>query len=260
MPELAGSGFLHVAGKAIEYAFVPGTGDAPTIVLLHEGLGCCAMWRDFPQLLSERCKASVFSYSRAGYGHSDGAGLPWPLSYMHDEAAVGLPGVLEAAGIERPVLVGHSDGGSIAAIYAGGDGVDRITGLVLMAAHVVVEDISVSSIARARTAFEQESLRERLERYHGINTCEAFYGWNDSWLAPDFRDWDITTCLGTIRCPVLALQGADDEYGTPAQLDLIAAGCGGQITTELIAGCGHAPHRDQPEITLARIADFVAQL
>ncbi len=261
MPQLSEQGYLYAAGKVLEYQYCAGSSTGkPTIVLLHEGLGCCAMWRKFPTQLNAATGLAVFGYSRAGYGRSGAGRLPWPVSYMHDEALEVLPQVLSAAGVGSAVLVGHSDGASIATIYAGGLKQNAACGLVLMAPHFFVEDISIKSIAKARRAFDSGALRSSLEKYHGPNTTEAFNGWNGAWLNPKFRKWNITSYLPKIAVPVLALQGADDEYGTGAQLAALEVECAAPIKLELIEECGHAPYRDQPALTTKVVADFIAQL
>ena len=258
---LTDEGYLLAAGKVLEYAFYDSRGSSgPVIVLLHEGLGCCAMWKDFPRQLAGACNLPVLSYSRAGYGRSEAAGLPWPVSYMHDEALLTLPALLEAAGMTEVILAGHSDGASIASIYAGSPVCANIRGLVLMAPHFFVEDISLKSIVAARKHYQQGDLRKGLEKYHGINTDEAFGGWNGAWLNPDFRDWNITNYLKTIKVPVLGLQGADDEYGTIAQLEAMKRHCTASVEAHVLENCGHSPHRDQPEKSLEVIANFIAHL
>jgi pimeloyl-ACP methyl ester carboxylesterase len=253
---LAGS--LQVCGATVETAWWgPGPTEAPTLVLLHEGLGSVALWRDVPARLAAATGWGVFAYSRLGYGNSDGVTLPRPMTYMHDEALVVLPEVLRAAGIERAVLVGHSDGGSIAAIYAGGG--RRILGLVTIAAHFVVEDLNIASIRQIKADYDTGLLRRRLARYHrDVDT--AFRGWNDVWLDPRFRDFDITGFLPHIRVPILALQGADDPYGTDMQLQLFEANVQAPITIRMIAGARHSPHLEATDDTLAAIVSFIANL
>lgn len=261
MPSLNEQGYLLAVRKVLEYAFCDSPGaTGPVIVLVHEGLGCCAMWKSFPKQLASACNLPVLSYSRSGYGRSEGAGLPWPVSYMHDEALLTLPALLEAAGRTEAILVGHSDGASIAAIYAGSPKCTGVRGLVLMAPHFFVEDISLKSIETARKLYEQGDLKKGLEKYHGINTDEAFHGWNGVWLNPDFRDWNITSYLEAIKVPVLALQGVDDQYGTTAQLEAVTQYCRAPTETHLLENCGHSPHHDQSEKSLEVIANFVAQL
>jgi pimeloyl-ACP methyl ester carboxylesterase len=233
----------------------PGPAEAPTIVLLHEGLGCVALWRDVPALLAEATGCGVFAYSRFGYGQSDPKPLPWKLTYMQDEARDVLPRVLDAAEICHAILLGHSDGGSIAAVYAGNACDHRLRGIVLIAAHFFVEDINIASIRQIRTEYEQGGLRERLARYHR-NVDVAFLGWNDSWLHNEFRNFDITADLATIDVPILAMQGADDPYGTAAQLDALQRHARVELQTALIPGARHAPHLEAKAATLDAIARF----
>ena len=250
---------LDVDGVGLEVRRVgPRPGRAPTLVLLHEGLGCAALWRDFPERLAEATGWGVLAYSRAGYGASDPVELPRPLSYMHDEGREVLPALLEAAGVEDGVLVGHSDGASIAVVYLGTRPDPPVRGAVLLAPHVFVEDRTVASIEAARVAWEEGDLRARLARWHGANVDAAFRGWNGAWLDPGFRSWNLEAFLPAIACPLLALQGEDDAYGTPAQLDAIRRGAGGPVEARLLERCGHSPHLDRPEATVAAVAEFVA--
>jgi pimeloyl-ACP methyl ester carboxylesterase len=226
------------------------------LVLLHEGLGSVAMWKNVPQDLAQLIGCGVLAYSRYGNGFSDVLHEARAVSYMHDEALEALPDVLDAFEIQDTVLVGQSDGASIALIYAGEVG-SRVRGLVVEAPHVFVEDISVRSIAQAKTAYESSDLRARLGRYHA-DVDRTFYGWNDIWLHPEFRDWNIEDSVRKIHVPVLAIQGLDDEYGTMAQLDAIASDARiARVDTLSLARCGHAPHRDRPDLTLPAIAAFV---
>ena len=231
---------------------------APTLVLLHEGLGSAGLWRDFPARLAKATGWGALAWSRQGYGASDPCTLPRPLDYMEREATRALPAVLAATGFRRGVLIGHSDGASIAALYAGSVADRRIRGLVLLAPHFFVEEVSISAIAAARDAFEAGDLRARLARHHA-DPDVAFGGWCDAWLDPAFRTWDITAALDHIRVPVLAIQGADDEYGTPAQLAALDA-VPAPVEAHLLPGCRHAPHLDRPDETLALVADFIARL
>jgi pimeloyl-ACP methyl ester carboxylesterase len=229
------------------------------LVFLHEGLGCVAMWRGFPAEVADDTGARAFVYSRRGYGRSDPVPLPRPLSYMHDEALTVLPELLTSLGVDDAVLVGHSDGASIALIHAAGSlGPDRVRGLVLMAPHVFCEDVSVASIAEAREAFEHGDLRARLERYHGANTDCAFRGWSDAWLDPAFRRWNLESFLPGIHVPVLVIQGEEDPYGTLAQVEAIERGVSGPCEKLLLPHCGHDPARDAPEAVRAAIREWVA--
>lgn len=252
--------FLDIAGARLEFRRIDGDPGRPTLVLLHEGLGSVAMWRDFPDKLAAATGAPVFLYSRAGYGNSSPQPLPWPATYMHREALEVLPRVLAAAGIADCVLVGHSDGGSIALIHAGGAPHVGLKGVVTMAAHVFNERVCVDSIAEARVAYEKTDLRERLRRYHGRNVDNAFRGWNDVWLSDEFWRWNIEEFLPRIAVPVLAMQGTDDEYGTESQVDAILRGTGGRAEKLMLPQCKHSPHRDQTAMVLAAVKQFVDRL
>ena len=249
---------IKVNGRRIEAIwFGPEPDQAPTLVLLHEGLGCVSMWRDFPEELGARTGYGVLVYSRAGYGKSDPVPLPRPLGYMHNEAFDVLPHVLDQAGVKKTILVGHSDGASIATIYAGGRQDFRVRGLVLMAPHFFVEDISVESIEAAKAAYDSGDLRAPLARHHGDNVDVTFRGWNDAWLDPGFRDWRIDDYVAHVRVPILIVQGKDDQYGTLAQVRLAETDAYCPVETAILDRCGHAPQIDRPEATLEAIADFV---
>jgi len=253
------SGFFDIDGVTLEYQLhIPAPKNNLTLVLLHEGLGCVALWKDFPFQLARRTQCRVLAYSRAGYGGSAPCPLPRPLSFMHDEGLQILPLVLAAAEIDQYVLLGHSDGASIALIHAGEAAGSGLRGLVLMAPHVFVEELPLASIGAAATAFQETDLRQRLARYHGDNVDCAFWGWNRAWLDPDFRSWNLESYLPAIQVPTLLLQGKDDEYGTVRQLKKIATPLGPLADTVLIPACGHAPFRDQPAAVLDRITGFLA--
>lgn len=253
--------FLEAGGRRLEFRRCGHSPrGAPTLVFLHEGLGCVSTWRDFPDRVARATGLAALVYSRAGYGRSDPAPLPRPPRYMHDEALVVLPQVLAAAGVGDPVLVGHSDGASIALIHAGGGGAPRPRALVLMAPHVFNEALCVRSIRAAREAWQRGELREPLTRHHGAQAEAAFFGWNDVWLSPGFRQWSIEEYLPGLRVPVLLIQGEQDEYGTLRQLDAIEAGTTAPVRRLLLPGCRHAPHRDQPERTLESIAAFLQEV
>jgi len=248
---------VRIDGHRIETAWHgPAPDAAPTLVLLHEGLGCLTMWRGFPRALAARTGYGVFVYSRPGYGKSDPIPRPRALRYMDQEAFEVLPAVLDQAGIRKTVLVGHSDGASIATIYAGGRQDFRVRGLVLMAPHFFVEDVSIRSIVAARQAYEEGDLRGRLSRHHGDNVDTAFYTWNAAWLDPGSRGWRLGDRLAHIRVPILIVQGADDEYGTTAQIDLAQQETYCPVDALVLEECRHSPHLDQAEPTLSAVADF----
>jgi pimeloyl-ACP methyl ester carboxylesterase len=249
--------FVTVRDQHLEYALIPARdAAAPTLVLLHEGLGALAMWRDFPARLAAATGGATLVYSRLGYGKSGPLTAPRRVDYMHEEALETLPALRDALAIADPILVGHSDGASIALIHAGA-GRWPVRGLILEAPHVFVEDVTVASIAAAKEAYATTDLRARLARYHD-DVDGAFRGWNDIWLDPAFRDWSIESCLAGVTCPTLVIQGADDEYGTTAQLDAIAVQVAGPVETLLLPDCRHSPHRDRPAATLAAMARFIA--
>lgn len=234
---------------------------SPTLVFLHEGLGSISAWRDFPAKLAEACALPAMIYSRAGYGGSDGTSLPRPLDYMQREAIDVLPKLLDTLAIDDAILFGHSDGASIALVYAATEhGGARTRGLLLEAPHVFCEEKAVRAIAIARDEFLHRRLRERLARHHGPNTDAAFWGWNDAWLAPGFRSWSIESFLPEVRCPVLVIQSDDDPYGTLRQVDAIESECSGTVSRMILEQCGHAPHRDHFDQVIARSARFVRSL
>lgn len=244
-----------VDGHWLEAVRIEGSDlNLPTIVMLHEGLGSIAHWKDFPSRLAGKTGAAVFVYSRYGHGGSDALTGPRAVSYMHYEAQIVLPEILRKAGIERPVLLGQSDGASIAILFAGLFP-DVPAGLILEAPHVFVEDISLSSIAQARMRYNETDMRQRLGRYHA-NVDSLFRGWNDIWLDPEFRSWNMESSLDLIRCSVLMLQGAQDEYGTTKQIEAIQRRIP-SASAIILEDCRHAPHRDCCEATLSAIAQFL---
>jgi pimeloyl-ACP methyl ester carboxylesterase len=248
---------MIIGGKYLEARWWGrGPEDAPTLVLLHEGLGCVALWRDFPDVLAEATGCGVFAYSRFGYGGSDPVALPRPMSYMHDEAIDVLPRVLDAAGVRRAVLMGHSDGGSIAAIHVGAVRDPRVAGVVTIAAHFFVEAVNIAAIRAIGDTYATGDLRARLARHHR-HVDVAFHGWNGAWLDPRFRDFDITEEVSRIAVPVLALQGSDDPYGTDEQLRVLQRVATCPVATRLISRARHAPHLEAREATLAAIVPFV---
>jgi pimeloyl-ACP methyl ester carboxylesterase len=247
------------APLAIEVAWL-GSADAsrPLVVFLHEGLGSVAMWKDFPAAFCAAHDLRGFVFSRYGYGQSTPRPPRerWTPDFMHEQAFEVLPRLLAAAGIERPFLFGHSDGASIALLYA--SRFDDVRGVVAVAPHLFVEDISIASIEEARVAYETTDLRTRLARYHA-DVDSAFRGWNEAWLAPAFRRWNIGAEIATIACPVLAVQGEDDEYGTLAQVQAIARQLPTLARVLELADCGHSPHRDQPEALIREAGRFIRE-
>jgi pimeloyl-ACP methyl ester carboxylesterase len=233
--------------------------EAPTIVMLHEGLGCVALWRDFPAKLAAATGWGVLAYSRAGYGRSDPVALPRPLDYMTRDARLSLPRVLEAIGMKGGILLGHSDGASIAAIYAGEHSDERVKGLVLIAPHVFTEAPGLASIAEARRAYTEGDLRSRLAKHHA-HVDVAFRGWNDAWLDPCFKAWNIEDAVQRWRVPALLIQGADDQYGTLAQIRAIEARSPAPVTSLVLDACRHSPHVDQPQATLDAVSAFCAKV
>jgi pimeloyl-ACP methyl ester carboxylesterase len=255
---LAPSGFLRIVSSDLEYRFIgPGPDAAPTIVMLHEGLGSVGLWNDFPEKLQAATGCGVFAYSRAGYGNSSPVTLPRPLDYMHIEATDVLPKLLDAIGFRRGLLLGHSDGASIAAIYAGSRQDHRVQGLVLIAPHFIVEDISVKSIAEIKRTYETTDLKAKLARWHR-DVNNAFYGWNGAWLDPKFRDWDISEYLAYIRVPVAIIQGERDQYGTLRQVEIAREECYCPVDATVVPGAGHSPHREAPGATLEAIGEFAS--
>ena len=228
---------------------------ADPIVLLHEGLGSVALWRSFPDALASATTRAVFAYSRAGHGASDPPAIPVTSRFMHEEATSHLPDILDREGIERATLLGHSDGGSIALIFAA-TYPERVSALILEAAHVFVEDVSIASIERIKHEYATTDLRHRLAKYH-VNVDAAFHGWNDVWLSPDFRNWNLEDYLPDVFAPALVIQGEDDEYGTLRQVAAIAGQVSGPVETLILPNCGHSPHRDQPARVLEATTRFL---
>jgi pimeloyl-ACP methyl ester carboxylesterase len=254
--------FVHAGGHRLEYRWIDPEsrasstpGESPVLVFLHEGLGSVALWKGFPDAVVQATGSPALVYSRYGYGKSDPLTGPREVDYMHREALEILPELLDVLSIRNPLLIGHSDGASIALIRAGAAR-SSVRGVVAMSPHVFVEDVSIASIAQAKAAFETTDLPDRLGRYHD-DVASAFRGWNDIWLHPDFQRWNIESYLPAITCPVLLIQGEDDQYGTMAQVEAIQRQAGGPVETVKLAHCGHSPHVDQPEATLHAIEGFV---
>ena len=256
MPELLDQGFLDLGDQRLEYRMIgPRPDAAPTLVVLHEGLGCVGMWGDFPDRLQAATGCGVFVYSRAGYGQSSPVKLPRKLDFMHEEARDTLPRLLAAIGFRHGLLVGHSDGASIAAIYGGSVQDHRVGGLMLMAPHFIDEDVTSASIAELRRTYDTTDLRARLARWHA-DADATVHGWTDVWLKNDFRSWDLTEDLAYIRVPVLIVQGEDDQYGTVRQIEIAQEECYCPVEVALLPDTKHVPHREAPDKTLALVTDF----
>ena len=260
MASLADSGHLRAGPVSLEYRMIgPRPDAAPTIVMLHEGLGSVTTWGDFPQKVAERSGAGVFVYSRAGYGRSSTTPLPRPLDYMQREAIKMLPKLLDAIGFKRGILLGHSDGATIAAWYAGSVQDHRVRGLVLIAPHFFMEESNLEAIRNTVATYETTDLRARLARHHA-DVDAAFRGWSGAWLNPGFACFDTTDALAYIRVPILVVQGAADPYGTLAQVGVVEQECYCPVETVVLEGVGHAPHREKPDETLAAIVAFTDRI
>jgi pimeloyl-ACP methyl ester carboxylesterase len=230
--------------------------EAPTIVMMHEGLGSVSTWRNFPERVAKATKAGVFAFSRTGYGRSSPAQLPRPIDYLQREAIDVLPKVLDAIGFQRGILLGHSDGGSIAAIYAGSIQDHRVRGLVLIEPHFFVEDMNIDAIRKTASDYETTDLRARLARHHA-NADDTFRGWRDLWLDPRFKAFDIRQELNYIRVPILIVKGEDDPYSTVAQIRAAEEECYCPVESVVVPNARHAPHHDQPELTIEAISSFI---
>lgn len=249
---------VDVTGGRIDVEIVGPTRPGPTLVFLHEGLGAIDLWRGVPaEIAAAAGGLRAVVYSRLGYGHSTAADLPRPVEYMHHEADVVLPEVLDALGVESPVLVGHSDGASIALAYAGAGG--AVVGIVCLAPHVFVEPETIAGIEAARVAFESTDMVARMARYHD-DPAATFRGWNDVWLSPAFVDWSIEDRLPAIAAPILLVQGTADDYGTFAQLDAIERTVTGPVERLEVDGAGHSPHLDARPIVVDAVTRFVSGL
>lgn len=260
MTTLQPSGTLRIGDSDLEYRMIgPSPDKAPTIVMLHEGLGSAGLWGDFPDRLQAATGAGVFVYSRAGYGRSSRTTLPRPLNFMEIEALDVLPKLLDAIGFRRGLLLGHSDGASIATIYAGGVQDHRVRGVILIAPHFMVEDFGLVSIRQTRQNYDTGDLKPKLARWHD-DVDNAFNGWADVWLNPKFRDWDISESLAYVRVPIEIIQGGDDQYGTLRQIEIAQAECYCPVDVTIIPGAGHSPHREATETTLKAAADFANRL
>ena len=251
--------YITVGGRRLEIArHGPSPAEAPTLVFLHHGLGCVGTWRDFPARLATATGCGAIVYGRLGYGRSDPCSLPRSPRFMHDEGLEVLPELLDVAGVRECVLLGHSDGGSIAIIYAGGTSAAPLRGVITEAAHVFFEPMTVHALREAKESYERGELRERLGKHHGSNTDCAFRGWNDTWLHPGFVNWDLREYLPHVKVPMLVIQGADDEYGTTAQVETIVRHTAAETQTMMLPDCGHSPHLEQEALMLEAMRSFVS--
>lgn len=252
--------FIHMDGVRLECRWIGArrTG-APVLVFLHEGLGSVSLWRDFPDRVAAATGLAAFVFSRQGYGGSTPVRLPRPLDYLEREARAVLPRVLDAAGIDSAILIGHSDGATIALVHGAIDGGTRVRAVAALAPHTFVEDMCVAAIAVVKDTYDKV-LRPRLERHHGANVDGAFWGWNDAWLNPGFKAMEFRPLLAAITQPVLVIQGEDDEYATLAQVEAVRDGVGGPVRALVLPACGHTPQRDQPQAVLDAIVELVRPL
>jgi pimeloyl-ACP methyl ester carboxylesterase len=252
-------GYMYWNDRSIYYRRLAGDANSPCLVFLHEGLGCVAGWKGFPERLCRRTGCSGLLFDRLGYGRSDPSPEPWDIDFMHRNAREELPAVLnELIPDQAHICVGHSDGGSIALIYAALQP-DHLLGSITEAAHVFVEPETLKGIEATRAAYRSGELAG-LTKYHGKQTDALMRAWSEIWLSPSFRSWNITGLLGAISSPLLAVQGRQDSYGTEAQVDAIVSGLCGPATPLLLDDCGHAPHRNRPEATLKEMAAFIERL
>ncbi|MBF0277383.1 MAG: alpha/beta hydrolase [SAR324 cluster bacterium] len=253
--------FLEVEGTLLEFRWIPPANpDLPTLIFLHEGLGCAGMWKDFPDQLAHSTECGILIYSRAGYGRSGPARLPRPVRYMHDEGLRVLPEILKKLALTQFFLLGHSDGASIALVYAGSGAMPKASGLILLAPHVFNEKLCVDSIQLAAEAYRTTDLPVKLARYHGNHTDETFWGWHDIWVHPEFWHWNIEEFLSGIDIPVLVIQGADDQYGTTLQMEAIRTQVSGPCTLRLLENCRHSPQKDHPAGVQNEIHEFIFSL
>jgi len=252
---------IEAAGRRLHAQRIePASARGPTLVFLHEGLGSIGQWKDFPTRLCQACTLPGLVYERWGFGRSEPLTEPRRNDYLHHEALDSLPAVLERCDItEPPILIGHSDGGTIALLFAAAFP-ERPRAIITEAAHVFIEEVTLSGIRAAKELYETTDLRRRLALYHGPNTDAVFRGWCDTWLREDFRHWNIIAELPRITCPALILQGGDDEYGTPAQIETIAAAVSGPVETVLLPDCAHLPHHQARERVLVLMQRFIQKV
>ncbi len=254
---------IHIKGRELRYQFINEEyqdGDRPLLLFLHDALGSIGTWKDLPEQLSEETRCPALVYDRYGHGGSEPLKEMREKQYMHIEGESTLPLLLESLGVREKVIpIGHSDGGSIALLFAAAFP-EKVKGLVTEAAHVFVEDITIEGIQKAVKEFKKGHLERALEAYHDINTRPVFNAWADTWLSPSFQDWNITDRLPRIKAPILVIQGEDDEYGSQAQVDAIVEGVSGPATPFMVPACGHNPHHEASDVVLPRIADHITSL
>ncbi len=252
---------LFLNGKKLESVWYgPPPEESPTLLFLHEGLGCVSMWRDYPEKLAQQTGCGALVYSRLGYGNSDACELPRPLNFMHHEGLEVLPKIIAQCKLKKYIFVGHSDGASIALINSGGNPTESLLGIISEAPHVFCEKLTIRSIKKVGELFRSGNLRELLKKHHGSNIECAFNGWLNVWLHPEFEEWNIESCLSKIQSPQLVIQGNDDEYGTSAQVEAVVRHSGSLVETHFLDNCGHSPHRDQESLTLEFMIQFVQNL
>ena len=256
--------YVHAAGHKLRVRRLTHPGNdghdsRPTLVFLHEGLGSIEMWHDFPEVLLDKTGCNGLLYDRWGHGKSDPIDVQRTIRYVHDEALDTLPEVLENSGVEDSILIGHSDGGSIALIFAA-EYPGSVRGLITEAAHVFVEEITLEGIREAVTTYQTTDLKEKLARYHDSNTEAIFRAWSDTWLSPEFKHWNIEDCLPRVTCPVLVIQGQDDQYGTEAQVKSIAGRVAGPAKPLLIPDCAHIPHKEATDRIIKEMTEFILGL
>ena len=256
--------FVKAAGRRLRvrkltHPHSDGEGSRPTLVFLHEGLGSIEMWHDFPAILAETTACDCLIYDRWGHGRSDSLDVQRTLRYVHHEALDSLPEVLNHSNVDDAILIGHSDGGSIALIFAA-EYPEILRGIITEAAHVFVEEITLEGIREALDIYNNTDLKQKLARYHGDNTEKIFRAWYETWLQPGFKSWDIQDCLPKIKCPVLVIQGEDDQYGTAAQVQAITKKVAGQSQPLLIPNCAHTPHREAKDRVVQEMTEFILRL
>ena len=260
MNDRATTFFVTAAGYRLHLRQIEGERSGrPTLIFLHEGLGTIAVWNDVPDALCRATGCPGVIYERAGYGASDPRPLPWPADVFEQEAALILPALLDTLNVDRPVLIGHSDGGTIALLYAAAFP-ERVCAVITLAAHVMLDELTFAGVCALKRGWGEGELRSQLERIHGPGAETLFRGWSGFWLDPARREWSIVDRLPRINCPVLAIQGADDEYGLPAQLDAIANGVAGPAERMLVPKCAHDPHHQARDIVLERVASFMGSV